>query len=360
MATMPIEITYSGTIAAEDLRDVVDRANSAQAEFAFVLLDDAESANLRPHAYRRIVAAEYLDIMQSFRDNLRGFHPFLISFVDSDVDGTRFTNLFGSHRAEAGLAVATIANVPDIIVPSSRLSSYFMYYLARYALSFVAPKHKNHDDPRECTFDRKIDKRDLIKSMKARSLCDDCRRALLTAPSTMSAQQLAAVDTLFDLARKLLAAEDKKNGRPTAFIGSSSEGLPVANKLQASLEYDIECIVWNQGTVFGLVYATLESLEAAVRQYDYGIFVFTPDDSLHMRGETKPVARDNVVFELGLFVGQLGRRKAFVVHPRNGAVAIPSDLHGITTATYDPAQSNLAAALGPACERIRAAVSRTM
>ncbi|MEI8020406.1 MAG: nucleotide-binding protein, partial [Schlesneria sp.] len=234
----------------------------------------------------------------------------------------------------------------------------FMYYLARYALSFVAPKHKNHDDPRECAFDRKIDKRDLIKSMKARSLCDDCRKAILATPNTMSASQLEAIDALFDLARTLLAAEGHKGARQSAFIGSSTEGLPIANKLQAALEYDLECIVWNQGTVFGLGDATLESLESAVKHYDFGIFVFTPDDSLHTRGETRPVARDNVVFELGLFVGQLGRRKAFVVHPRNGAVAIPSDLHGITTATYDPTQSNLSAALGPACEKIRAAVSR--
>jgi predicted nucleotide-binding protein len=355
---MPVEIVRSGNVPSDTVDAVIRHANDLQTEFAFILLDDATSASFRQHAYRQVVAEQFLDIMQGYRDNLRGFHPFVIAFIDSTIDGTRFSNLFGSHRAEKGLAVATISNVPDLIVPASRLSAYFMYYLARYTLSFISPGHRNHDDSRECVFDRKINKQDLLKSMKARALCDDCRRALLTSPSSMSSLQLHALDTLFDSARSLLAGEGRNDSRPAAFIGSSTEGLPIANKIQAALEYDLECIVWNQGTVFGLGDATLESLEAAVKQYDFGIFVFTPDDSLQTRGETKLVARDNVIFELGLFIGQLGRRKAFVVHPRKGAVSLPSDLHGIATATYDPSQNNIAAAIGPACEKIRAAVAR--
>jgi predicted nucleotide-binding protein len=51
--------------------------------------------------------------------------------------------------------------------------------------------------------------------------------------------------------------------------------------------------------------STLEALERAVLEYEFGIFVFTPDDEIHTRGELKPVARDNVVFEAGLFIGKL-------------------------------------------------------
>ena len=78
------------------------------------------------------------------------------------------------------------------------------------------------------------------------------------------------------------------------------------------LQSDISVDVWNQGTIFGLGTATLEALEQAVLAYDFAVFVFSPDDELQSRGKVKPVARDNVVFELGLFIGRLSRRSARV------------------------------------------------
>lgn len=121
-----------------------------------------------------------------------------------------------------------------------------------------------------------------------------------------------------------------------------------------SSEYSV--VVWNQGTVFGLGNTTLEALEAAVLEYHFAIFIFTPDDELQSRGKVKTVARDNVLFELGMFVGKLGRKKAFVIHPGNGAISLPSDLSGVTTASYEPTERNLAAALGPVANQIRTAI----
>jgi predicted nucleotide-binding protein len=143
------------------------------------------------------------------------------------------------------------------------------------------------------------------------------------------------------------------------WTGAHVGWLAAANQLQLLLQYDFEVEIWNQGTAFGLGAATLEALEAAVMSYDFGVFVFTPDDEVHMRGDLKRVARDNVVFELGLFIGKLSRKRAFVVQPRSG-VALPSDLAGITTASYDLAHSNLAAALGPACQQVRNAIASAL
>jgi predicted nucleotide-binding protein with TIR-like domain len=36
--------------------------------------------------------------------------------------------------------------------------------------------------------------------------------------------------------------------------------------------------------------------------------------------------RDNIVFELGLFMGRLGRERTFIVRPASGPLKIPSDL----------------------------------
>lgn len=359
MAVMPIEVVEVGSVAREDIARAITLANGKQAHFQFVHLPHDQGASLRQHAYRRLIANDFLDTMARFRADLRGFHPFLIAFVDSPLDGERLSNLFGSHRAEEGLALATTANIADVIVPGDRMVAYVLYYLARYALSFVCPGHKQHDDDRKCIFDRKIDKRALLDCMKAKALCDECRRALLATGTSLAAYQLEALDPLFELAGELLVAEKPKAvSRPTAFIGSSTEGLRIANKLQALMEYDLEAVVWNQGTVFGLGESTLEALENAVLSYDFGIFVFTPDDELHTRGQIKPIARDNVLFELGLFAGKLTRYRAFVVHPRKNAIQLPSDLHGISTATYDADQENLAVSLGPVAERIREGVKR--
>jgi hypothetical protein len=65
--------------------------------------------------------------------------------------------------------------------------------------------------------------------------------------------------------------------------------------------------------------------------------------------------RDNAVFELGLFMGRLGRARTFVVRPSGNALKLPSDLAGLTTAAYDwpRADRNYQAAVGAACDSIR-------
>jgi predicted nucleotide-binding protein len=55
--------------------------------------------------------------------------------------------------------------------------------------------------------------------------------------------------------------------RLRTFISSSTEGLPIANKLQMLLDSDLAVEVWNQGTVFGLGDVTLEALERAVLSF---------------------------------------------------------------------------------------------
>jgi len=148
-------------------------------------------------------------------------------------------------------------------------------------------------------------------------------------------------------------------GRPKIFIGSSREGLEVANHIQMGLASKFEVEVWNQ-TVFGLGQVTIEALEKAVREFQFAIFVFTPDDQLTSRGEPKCVARDNVIFEAGLFIGSLGRMRAFVVKQDENELILPSDLAGLTVAKFDPKTAKMAAALGPVCQQIIDAVNRVL
>lgn len=146
--------------------------------------------------------------------------------------------------------------------------------------------------------------------------------------------------------------------KPKIFIASSVEGLNIAYALQELLEYDAEVTIWSQG-VFQLSSNTLDDLNEALSTTEFGIFIFTPDDTVNIRESETQSIRDNVIFELGMFMGKLGKKRCFIVSPlTQEPFRIPTDLLGVTPATYDPNRddNNLSAALGPACNKIRQAI----
>jgi predicted nucleotide-binding protein len=146
--------------------------------------------------------------------------------------------------------------------------------------------------------------------------------------------------------------------RPKIFIGSSSEGLKIAQAIQVLLDHTCEPTIWSQG-VFGLSKGTLESLVLAIDKYDFAILVLTPDDMTTSREQTTQSPRDNVLFELGLFVGGIGRDRTFVVFDRLSQIKIPSDLAGITLATYQKhSDGNLLSSLGATTTLIENEVQR--
>src|SRR5436190_22238957 len=112
-------------------------------------------------------------------------------------------------------------------------------------------------------------------------------------------------------------------GKPTAFIGSSSEGLDVARVICEHLEHDAEFTMWNED-FFKTGSTFIETLVGAVSRFDFAILVLTPDDLVQSRDEPNFGPRDNAIFELGLFMGRLGRERTFAVHQREG-VKMPTD-----------------------------------
>ena len=144
--------------------------------------------------------------------------------------------------------------------------------------------------------------------------------------------------------------------RPRVFIGSSSEGLEIAEAIQLGLDAVAECTIWNQ-SAFQQSITNIENLVDIGRTFDAAVLVLTPDDLLSKRGVSGPAPRDNIIFEAGLFTGMLGRARTFLVHAREPAMTLPSDLAGVTAATYSrPSDGNLHAALGAVCTRIKRAL----
>jgi hypothetical protein len=145
---------------------------------------------------------------------------------------------------------------------------------------------------------------------------------------------------------------------PTVFIGSSSESLPVAEAFQQALQGAADVEVWTQG-VFGLSQGFLESLLARLDVSDFAVLVLTADDTVDSRGVVSLTPRDNVLFELGLFMGRLGKERCFFAYEQGRPPKLPSDLLGISAAAYRlHASGNLEASIGPAATAIKCRIQK--
>jgi predicted nucleotide-binding protein len=147
------------------------------------------------------------------------------------------------------------------------------------------------------------------------------------------------------------------NPQPRLFIGSSAENLPVAREIQSGLSHDKMIVsVWTDG-VFRASKTAVESLLVAVRASDFAVLLITPDDIVVSRDIESPAPRDNVVFELGLFMGLLGRERTLVVKPRGVNIKMPSDLLGFTPLEYAAGTPDtLASRIASVCNDIRKTV----
>jgi hypothetical protein len=142
--------------------------------------------------------------------------------------------------------------------------------------------------------------------------------------------------------------------KPTLFIASSVEGLGIADAINANLEHDAHCTVWRTGT-FKLSSQSVDDLVKKSSVIDFAVFAFTPDDASKIRNQEAMVARDNVVFELGLFIGAIGKDRCYVVKPRGVDMHLPSDLLGMNVADYatDRPDADIASALNYACKQVK-------
>ncbi|MHC4112502.1 MAG: TIR domain-containing protein [Planctomycetota bacterium] len=146
--------------------------------------------------------------------------------------------------------------------------------------------------------------------------------------------------------------------KPKVFIGSSKEGLDIAKAVEFHLNRKCDVTVWDSG-VFKPSKTTIENLEESITKYEFAVLVFTPDDIIITRNQKLGAPRDNVILELGLFVGSLSRDRTFVVCDPN-QVKLPSDWSGVSVACFDWKRASIPderrAALSPASTEIHDAI----
>ncbi len=148
----------------------------------------------------------------------------------------------------------------------------------------------------------------------------------------------------------------RPNESPKLFIISSSEAIAVARAIRDGLGHDVFSTVWNEGVFFAGGY-TLEVLEKQVEESDFAVAIAEPDDIVESRGTRAPTLRDNVLFELGLFMGKLTRYRTILVHPKVKNLKLPSDLQGLTLISYESGDDATANdRLKDTCDKIRTIV----
>ena len=129
------------------------------------------------------------------------------------------------------------------------------------------------------------------------------------------------------------------NRKYKLFVGSASESLFIANKIKEFLPISckkiglsIEVQVWDSYPEFeGKANESfMDKFNRLLDNYQFGLFVLSDDDMIFSRNNMFIGARDNVLFEAGMFVGRKGIDSVFFFmnledFDKN---KIPSDLQG--------------------------------
>jgi hypothetical protein len=115
--------------------------------------------------------------------------------------------------------------------------------------------------------------------------------------------------------------------RPKIFIGSSTIGYDIAEKVKMHLSVRGDCFLWQDPGVWEPNRSTFDNLLRMASYFDFGIFVATADDLTLSDDKLVVESRDNVILEMALFLGAMGRDKSFLLVEEG--IKLPSDFNGI-------------------------------
>jgi hypothetical protein len=122
--------------------------------------------------------------------------------------------------------------------------------------------------------------------------------------------------------------------RSKIFIASSGRTLVLAERLRDELDTDFcRATLWSEEGRLQPGSTIIEMLEGAAKQYDFAVIVLAKDDVLTSGTREVLKARDNCVFETGLFMSAIGRKRCFLVNSVEQS-DLPSDLSGVISIRF--------------------------
>jgi predicted nucleotide-binding protein len=142
-----------------------------------------------------------------------------------------------------------------------------------------------------------------------------------------------------------------RNSAPRLLIAASTEALVTARHIQSKLaDRAIVAKIWT-GSVFGKEGFVFDALQSLLEQIDFALLVLEERDvAPDQDAGSSSVLRDDVIFELGLFIGMFGRERVLLVMAEGTESRIPLELTAaapLVVGSGDPA--DLSARLDPVC-----------
>ena len=138
--------------------------------------------------------------------------------------------------------------------------------------------------------------------------------------------------------------------RPRIFIGSSSEGLSVAERVKNFFSASYDCFLWTDD-IFKNNESFLDTLLKSASLFDFAFLIFSADDMELVRDNVFDAPRDNVLFEYGLFLGRVGVDRAYIIAEKD--IKIPTDMLGITYTRYETEDKIATATLEIGLEKLK-------
>ncbi len=132
----------------------------------------------------------------------------------------------------------------------------------------------------------------------------------------------------------VLDAEDSGSQRRTVFVvHGHDDALKEAVARVLERVADVDVVILHEQADGGST--IIEKFERHAQKASFAVVLLTPDDAVSsaQEGSTERRARQNVILELGYFVGRLGRARVCAL--RKGDVALPSDYLGVLYKAVD-------------------------
>ena len=126
--------------------------------------------------------------------------------------------------------------------------------------------------------------------------------------------------------------------KPKIFIGSSTAGYAIAEKVKQYLSDIGDCFLWQEPDIWEVNRSTFDNLIRMSNYFDFGVFVATSDDLTLTNDKIVIEARDNVILEMSLFLGAMGHNKSFLLV--EDGIKLPSDFNGIYMPRFDKAKED--------------------